>query len=287
MGAIEVINVQVDASRVAAMEPNIWLGKLGAVLEPKEAIERIIFMPPLFVNVFCLPPRLRRLGLLRGTQAMSLLRPLRAASVFFAYPEMELGKLPWAVMHDRAEALLREGLGALARNSSATVLTTVLADHPRIHWESWPERGDLYHSVQTIRPDGDPVAALRQRRPHTSFGSAFAVDPEDSQPGLCLDAGSLRVAIHWDASSVSGEEFSGNPKIVWCPHVDPKARQSEPAVLLRGNAGVHAVVRTSACRPGMPRAALAVHRDDGGVELMAAEESVAPGIRIARHAFIL
>ena len=184
-------------------------------------------------------------------------------------------------MHDRMERFIREDLGRLARETGSTVITSVLADHPRMHWEAWPERGDLYHSIQTIGPDGDPIAALRQRRPQTTFGSTLDIDPEDSNPGSHVWAQERPVGIVWDGDSLSRPSFEQPTNIVWCPRPSPRAPMVEPVSILRGSERTEVVITTTGCRDR--NAGSIVHkRPEGGLQAMACSQALCNGLRVGR-----
>ena len=278
---LEVVNIDIDAGKLDLRDNQNWLGELMAYLG-EGACERIIFMPPLLANTVCLSPRFSRLGLGGGTLLSMLTRPIRFASVFFAYPGIGRKRLPWAVMHDKMEAFLRDGLGQLAKETNSTVITTVLADHPRTHWEAWPERGDLYHSVQTITSDGDPVAALRQRRPETSFGHSIDIDPEDGKTGWKVMAGERHVGVVWDGDPRSSPQFDGTPGVVWCPQIRPDAPAVEPAQLLRGCDSIHAVVTTGACQQTQATSTIYTRRANGGLEAHAPDHQLCGGLTVTR-----
>jgi hypothetical protein len=273
---VEIVNVAVDASVCAETKSEVWLQALNARLG-KASGPRVVFLPPLVANVAALPPALARISLGRATGLAMLTRPLRFASVFFAYPGIGRKRLPWAVMHDRVENSLRVDFGNFAQQSEATVVTTVLADHPRIHWEAWPERGDLYHSVQTIRQDGDPVAALRQRRPETSFASRIDIDPEDTDPGSTVDAGVVKVGIVWDGASLSSPRFTQEPSVVWQPSIGSQGM--EPDRFLRGDTKVRAVVVTGACTTPTRGSTTYVRDNAGHIRAYQATTEAYPGIR--------
>jgi hypothetical protein len=275
---VEIVNVSVDASVCAATKSEVWLKALNRCLGKADG-PRVVFFPPLVTNVAVLPPSLARVPLGRATELAMFARPLRFAAVFFAYPGIGRKRLPWAVMHDRVEEALRGDFGTFAQESGSTVVTTVLADHPRIHWEAWPERGDLYHSVQTIRQDGDPVAALRQRRPETSFASSIDIDPEDTDPGSTVDAGALQVGVVWDSSSLSSPRFSESPSVVWQPRLASRSEGIEPGRFLRGDTKVRAVVVTGACHTPSRGSTTYVRDSFGHISAFQATTEAYPGIR--------
>ena len=98
---LEIVNVDIQLGPPGPTLSVDWLDVLEKSL-PDET-ERVIFLPPLVANVMCLPSSLRNVPLRRATLTMLPLRPLRFASVFFAYPGIGRERLPWAVMHDRME----------------------------------------------------------------------------------------------------------------------------------------------------------------------------------------
>ncbi len=280
---LEIVNVDIDGRALRLRDAQLWLRELTGYLGEQSG-ERIVFIPPLLANAVCIAPGLARLGLGRGTLLSMLSRPLRFGAVFFAYPGIGRKRLPWAVMHDRMEAFLRNELGAFAEKTGSSVITTVLADHPRTHWESWPERGDLYHSVQTIRPDGDPTAALRQRRPETSFGDTIDIDPEDSNTGSIVTVGDRQVGVVWDGDSRSAPEFQDAPAVIWCPRIRMDARWVEPASLLRYAPNVKAVITTGGCQAPYIKGEVYTRLSTGALQVLGEGETLSSGIVVTRTA---
>lgn len=220
----DVVNVSVDAQTCAGTPPQVWLASLAEHLGQASG-PRLVFLPPLFANVAVIPSRWANRPLPSGMLAASLLRPWRGVAVRFAFPSMRKGRLRWANMHDRVDAVLREAVGGFARKSGAIVMTTVLADHPRKHWEAWPERGALYHSVQTISTEGEPLPALRQRRPALTFGARLDVDPDAHAGDSVVLPGGLNVRVQWHPEQGCVPMEAQDGELLWVPVAEGRCEQ--------------------------------------------------------------
>jgi hypothetical protein len=216
-------------------------------------------------NVAALGAGAAGLELTRATRAAALRRPCRAALVRLAYPGLDRRRRAWLVMHDRVHAALRGPIGDLARRTGATVLAgTALLDHPRQHWEAWPDRGNLFHTAWCFQPDGEPGEVLRQEHPNWPPLAGTGVD-RGHGGGARLATPVGDVAVSWRDLDLPGPAL-----IAWAPRLWRARRDRVPTLaavteeLLAGGArvavcsslggrlGAELVDQTLIARPGAP-----------------------------------
>lgn len=206
---------------------------------------RLVFVPPLVANVAALGPEHAGLPLDAAVRAAARRRPARSLMVRMTYPEAPAYRRPWLVMHDRMHATLRAAFGELARRTASTVVGTVLLDHPRRHWEAWPDRGNLFHSAWCFGPDGEPHAVLRQRRPRWETVGDVRVDPSQGATRRLLDTAipGWPVGVSW----LPGQPPPDAP-IVWAPRVWPAGQGGIPPAPLHAQGllskGARAAIRS-------------------------------------------
>ena len=257
---LDIINVSARVESVAG-------GRLGAALErlaqeleragPPEG-ERIVFLPPLLANLAALRPGdLGSHGVASAVRLAALRRLGRAGLVGFTYPGAGLAKLPWLTQHDRVhEALRRDVGGFAARLGAAVVGPTALLDHPRVHWEAWPDTGALFHSAWTFGPDGEPASVVRHPLPSRwSLLAGTGADKYDPSEPSHLQTPGARVAVHWD----DDPRLEPGPEVVWLPRAwvaptatraafgrgtTPQRRYGQPAAQLARAPTARVVVRS-------------------------------------------
>ena len=146
--------------------------------------------------------------------------------------------------HDRIHQALRGPLAALGPRTGATVVAgTALLDHPRTHWESWPESGRLFHVAWCFGPDGEPFSVLREALPTWPALRGCEVDPARARGGRLLETPHGPVAVRWR----DDEEGAVAAPVVWQPRATGaiEHRRGQPsAARLLGPDGPVALVRT-------------------------------------------
>ncbi len=262
---LEVIAVAVDAGS-AVRDLRTLLDRLARELGPAPG-PRLLFLPPLLANLAALPADLAEASLPAAVVRAARRRVLRRLAVRFAYPSATPNRRAWLTMHDRVHAVLRGPIADLARRAGAVVLGgTAVCDHPRTHWEAWPDTGNLFHAAWCFATDGEPAGVLRQRQSEWAALAGADVDPARGEGGDLIATPLGDVAVAWSGAA---HELSEAP-IVWRPHVRVRGASTGegPRELLRAAPAAAQVVARSclAGRLGAPlsgRAAL-LTRGPGG-----------------------
>lgn len=244
---LRIVNVSMDAQAAIAGLESI-LARLAAELEPYDG-PRMIFLPPLVANLAALPEEAAELSLARGGRLAARGRIGRRLAVRLAYPGVPGARRPWLVMHDAVHRILRGPLAGLARAAGAAVVAgTALIDHPRTHWEDWPDTGCLFHTAWSFGPDAEPCDVVRHARPTWPVLTGCGVAQSDSLTGAPLDTPAGPVWIQWSPDSARATQ---DAPVVWLPVAESETGtaagapdEAEVARQLTGGL-VRAVVRTS------------------------------------------
>lgn len=254
---LEIVAVGAPSLRICEA-PQELLAELADVLGKAPAgIERLIVLPPLFANLASglfasgLLEQLRLRGrparaangrgVWRAALARAARRPLRLASVRFTYPRAPVERLPLLAQHDRVHAALRELVGGLARDTRSHVIGgTALLDHPRTHWEGWPDTGNVFHGAWCFDPRGEPVGVARDPGADAPLLRALAVDPAERSGSHLLETPVARVVVAWQRRRMELPAAD----ILWSPALDRDSVRPVRELLSAAAGGAKVAVRT-------------------------------------------
>ena len=237
--SLEVVAVGLDASVIWGDGEDVLARLVDELGSPEH--RRLIFLPPLVANIMAYDQESRGRGLERAARLSAAGRKGRRFAVRFAYPEAPAQRRPHLVNHDRVHRALRGPLASLARRAEATLVAgTAVLDHPRPHWEDWPDTGHLFHTAWTFGDDTEPRDTLRDSTPCWEALEAMKVDPSRPRDEPALRTGLGPVDVLWTDDPLA-RPWSG--PVVWAPrawsgqaHSPESSLASTPAGLLGADA---------------------------------------------------
>ena len=216
---------------------------------------RLVVLPPLIANVAACDAFMTTEGLQRNAQRDAEMRTIRRAAVRLTYPEARRSHQPWLVMHDKTHQQLRGPLARFAKDVAAVVLAgTAVMDHPRTHWENWPDTGNLFHTAWAFEPNGEPCPYVRHPRPDWGALRGLALDDAERERGKVLKTSLGTIEIDWGLGCADGEGAS----VRWSPRAGSTGDVQPVERFRRGDQGCPLLLQSSlaglvgAARPEAP-----------------------------------
>ena len=202
--------------------------------------ERLVVLPPLIANVLACERYDERRALLDNIVADSRPRILRRAAIKFTYPSARASHLPWLTQHDRVHQVLRGPLARFAQEGRAITLAgTAVMDHPRTHWEAWPDTGNLFHTAWAFEPNGEPCPHIRQPRPNWVPLRAIGLDEAEREQGRALRTSMGPIGLDWGRKALASTPHP----LIWSPSIGAaeghcaieqfRSQSGSPRVLVR------------------------------------------------------
>ncbi len=259
--ALGAPSVRIGASPAAVLES--WRAAVGP---PRHGADRLIVLPPLFANLgagMALTPAQgprRARGWWGRALREAARRPVRLAAVRFTYPEAPTRRLPLLSQHDRVHAVLRELIGAFARDTASVVIGgTALLDHPRTHWEAWPDTGNVFHGAWCFDPRGEPCGVARDPRAEHPLLRALAIDPAERSGSDVLTTPAGTVALAWQERRLTLPAA----EMVWAPGLSAGGALPIRILLALPAGSARVAIRTTV--DGLPL--IAARRPSGAIEV--------------------
>ena len=119
---------------------------------------------------------------------------------------------------------------------------TAILDHPRTHWEDWPDTGHLFHTAWCFGPDAEPVDVLRHSVPGWRILEPCGVDPSLKERRTALRTPFGPVEVLWNDTGYTGVPGGD---VIWAPRAwdaqeaaGDVSPASSPSSLLAGEAGI-------------------------------------------------